>query len=119
MSDLKFDASAAFDSYRNAWAPTVRAQQEVLKAIESFGRFQFAIAGDYLEWTMAQAKANFAAGTPAALAATQTALATQFGDKFKSRVQEFVAIASSAQSSFNALLGEATAKLAETLKKSP
>ena len=117
MSDFKFDPTAAFDAYRGAWAPTLRAQQEALKAIESFGRFQFAIAGDYLEWTMAQAKANLASATPADLAATQTALATQFGEKFKSRIQEFVALATSAQTSFNQLLGEATTNVADTLKK--
>ncbi len=118
MSDQKFDPTTMFDAYRSAWAPTLRAQQEALKAIESFGRFQFAIAGDYLEWTLAQAKANFSAATPSELAATQTALATQFGAKFKTRVEEFVHLATTAQTSFNQMLSEATAKVAETRKAS-
>lgn len=117
MSDLKFDPTTMFDSYRSAWAPTLRAQQEALKAIESFGRFQFAIAGDYLEWTLAQAKANLVTAAPAELAATQTALATQFGEKFKARIQEFIGLANGAQASFTTLLSEATAKVAETIKK--
>ncbi|NNM61993.1 MAG: phasin family protein [Steroidobacteraceae bacterium] len=117
MSDLNFDPNAAFDAYRNALAPTMHAQQESLKTIESFGRYQYAIAGDYLEWGLAQVKASLAAKTPAELAAGQSALATQFGDRFKSRVQEFVNLAAGAQASFNQLVLDATAKVAESAKK--
>ena len=117
MTDLNFDPSVAFDAYRNAVAPSLLAQQEGLKTLESFGRYQYAIAGDYLEWSLAQAKAGLASSSPAELAATQTALATQFGERFKARVQEFANLATTAQNSFNHLLGEATAKVAETIKK--
>jgi hypothetical protein len=64
-----------------------------------------------------RAKANLASTTPAELTATQSALATQFSEKFKGRIQEFVNLATEAQSSFNELLGDATAKVAETIKK--
>jgi Phasin protein len=117
MSNFNFDPTTAFDAYREALAPTLHAQQEGLKAIESFGRYQYAIAGDYLEWSLAQAKAGLAATSPAELAATQAALATQFGDRFKSRVQEFVNLATTAQSSLTQVVGEATAKVADSLKK--
>jgi len=117
MTNLNFDPTQAFDAYRNALAPTLHAQQEGLKSIESFGRYQYAIAGDYFEWSLAQAKASLSSSSPSELAATQTALATQFGEKIKARVQEFVNLTTSAQSSFNALLGEATAKVAESIKK--
>jgi len=114
MNPMNFDPANAFETLRTAWAPTLRAQQQALKAIETFGRFQFALAGDYMDWTMAQAKANFAATSPADLAATQSALAAQFGEKLKARVQEFVALANDAQASFNQMLAEATAKAAAT-----
>ncbi|HVC02479.1 MAG TPA: phasin family protein [Steroidobacteraceae bacterium] len=117
MSDLNFDPNGAFDAYRNALAPTLHAQQQSLKTIESFGRYQYAIAGDYLEWSLAQAKATLAANSPAELAATQTALATQFGERFKSRVQELVDLAAGAQSSFNQMFSEASAKVAKSIKK--
>jgi hypothetical protein len=117
MPESNFDPNYAFDAYRSALAPTLRAQQEGLKALERLGRYQYAVAGDYLEWSLAQAKANLSVSTPAELAATQTSLATQFNEKFKGRVQELVNLASEAQNSFNQLLGEATAKVAETIKK--
>lgn len=117
-SDSGSGSGAAFDSLKNAWAPALRAQQEALKAIESFGRFQAGLAGDYMDWTMAQAKANLTAGSATDLAAVQTALAGQFGEKFKARVQEYVGLATAAQASFNQVLGEATASVASTFKKS-
>jgi len=99
-------------------APTLRAQREALKAIECFGRYQYSVAGDYLEWGAAQAKANLKLGTPAELTASQAALATQFGAKIQGRVREFVNLASETRASFNQLLGEMTAGLAETIKQS-
>jgi len=117
MTNFNFDPSTAFNAYREALAPTLRAQQEGLKAIESFGRYQYAVAGDYLEWSLAHAKAGLAAVSPAEFAASQVALATQFGDRFKSRVQELVNLATSTQTSFNQVVGEAAAKVAETVKK--
>jgi hypothetical protein len=99
-------------------APTLRAQREALKAIECFGRYQYSVAGDYLEWGAAQAKANLKLGTPAELTASQTALAAQFGAKIQGRVREFVNLASETRASFKQLLGEMTAGLAETIKQS-
>jgi hypothetical protein len=58
MPDFNFDPSAAVETYRSLFAPTLRAQQEALKTMERFGRYQFAVATDYLEWGVAQAKAN-------------------------------------------------------------
>jgi hypothetical protein len=115
---LNFDPRAAFDAYRGALAPTLRAQREALKALECFGRYQYSVAGDYLEWGAAQAKANLKLGTPAELTASQTALATQFGAKIQGRVREFVNLAGETRASFNQLLGEMTAGWAETIKQS-
>jgi len=116
MPDFNFDPKAALDSYREALAPTLRAQQEALKTIERFGRYHYAVAGDYLEWGLAQAKASLASSTPAELAGSQTTLATQFGEKFKARIQELASLTAESQSSFNQLFGEATAKAADTIK---
>ena len=119
MPEFNFDPSTALDTYRSVFAPTLRAQQEALKTIERFSRYQFAVAADYLEWGVAQAKASLDFGTPAELAASQTTLCTQFGEKLQGRVREFMNLASETRASFNQLLGEATARLAETIKQSP
>jgi hypothetical protein len=48
MNDPTFDPKSILEAYRTAFAPTLKAQQEVLKAIERAGRHQYAVAGDYL-----------------------------------------------------------------------
>jgi len=110
MTQMSFDPSAAFDNLRNAWAPALRAQKEALQAIENFGRLQIALGNDYMDWTIAQAKAGFAAATPHDLAAAQSALATQFGQRFNARLQEFIKLATDAQAALNRSLAEATAQ---------
>jgi hypothetical protein len=60
MNDSTFDPKSIFETYRNAFAPTLKAQQEGVKAIDRVGRYQYAVAGDYLEWSLAQAKAALA-----------------------------------------------------------
>jgi Phasin protein len=115
--DLNFEPSALFESGRTAMAPALRAQQEAFKALERFGRYHYAVAGDYLEWGVAQARAIFAPGTPAEHVASQTTLATQFGEKLQGRVREFVSLASETRATFNELVGDATARFAETIKR--
>ena len=118
MPEFNFNPSAALQTYRSVFAPTLRAQQEALKTIERFGRYQFAVATDYLEWGVAQAKATLNLSTPAELAESQTALATQFGEKLQGRVKEFASLATEVRATFSQLVGETTAKVAETIKKS-
>src|SRR5260370_750670 len=106
MTEFNFDPSAAVETYRSFFAPALRAQQEALKTIERFGRYQFAVATDYLEWGVAQAKANLNLGTPAEQVASQTTLATQFGEKLQGRVREFVNLASETRASFSDCWGK-------------
>ena len=115
---MTLDPSAAVDACRRAVAPALRAQLEALKAIERFGRYQYGVAGDYLEWSMAQARASLTVGTPAEHIASQVTLSTQFSGKLQDRVREFVDLASETQASFNHVLGDTAAKLAETIKQS-
>jgi Phasin protein len=117
MSDITFDPKPIFEAYRKAFAPTTKAQQEGLKATDRVGRYQYAVAGDYLDWTLAQAKTAVAAQTPAEFVSKQMELATAFGEKLRARVQEFVTLATDAQTSFSQVVSEATAKVAEATKK--
>src|SRR5579863_942773 len=99
MSDTTFDPKTIFEAYRSAFAPGLKAQQEGLKAIGRVGRYQYAVAGDYLEWSLAQAKAGFAAQTPADLVSKQIELATALSEKLRALVQEFVNLATDTQTS--------------------
>ena len=101
----QFDPKSVLDAYRNAFAPVLRAQQEGVKALDRAGRYQYALAGDYLEWSLAQAKAAVSAQTPAEFVSKQVELATAFGEKLHTRVQELVTLTT-----------EATAKVVEATK---
>jgi hypothetical protein len=105
MTDSTFDPKSLFETYRKAFAPAIKAQQEGIKAMDRAGRYQYALAGDYLEWSLAQAKAAVDVQTPTEFVSKQVELATAFGDKLRARVQEFVTLTT-----------EATAKVVEATK---
>ena len=117
MSDLNFDPNSIFAAYRNALAPVTKAQQESLKTFDRLGRYQYAIAGDYLNWTLAQTRAAVGAHTPSEFVSKQIELATALSERVRARAQEFVALATEAQTSFTQGVNEATAKVAEVIKK--
>ncbi len=117
MSDSPFDPKTIFDAYRNAFAPALKAQQEGIQAIDRLGHYQYAVAGDYMEWSLAHAKAAIGAQTPAELVARQVELATALSEKLRVRAQEFAALATDAQASFTQVVTEATTKVAELSKE--
>jgi hypothetical protein len=105
MTDSTFDPKNFFDAYRNAFTPVIKAQQEGVKAFDRAGRFQYALAGDYLDWSLAQAKVAVGAQSPAEFVSKQVDLASAFGEKLRARLQEFVTLTT-----------EATAKVVEATK---
>jgi phasin family protein len=118
MTDTTFDPKSIFETYRNAFAPALKAQQEGVKALDRVGRYQYAVAGDYLEWSLAQAKAALVAQTPADFVSKQVELTTALSEKLRARAQEFVTLATDAQTSFTNVVTDITDKVvAETKKK--
>src|SRR6202049_1854411 len=117
MSNTTFDPTSIFEAYRNAFAPALKAQQEGIKAIDRVGRYQYAVAGDYMEWSLAQAKAALGAQSPAEFVSKQVELTTALSEKLRARAQEFVALATETQNSFTNVVKEASAKVAEVIKK--
>jgi len=117
MINSTFDPKTIFEAYRSALAPTLKTQQESLKAIDRVGRYQYAVAGDYMEWSLAQAKAAVNVQTPAEFVSKQVELATAFSEKLRVRAQEFVTLATDAQTSFTQVVSEAAAKVAAVTKK--
>jgi Phasin protein len=117
MSDSTFDPKAIFETYRNAFAPALKAQQEGITAIDRVGRYQYAVAGDYLEWSLAQAKAALGAQSPAEFVSKQVELTTALSEKLRARAQEFVTLATETQNSFTSAVNEASAKVAEVSKR--
>ena len=117
MSDSTFDPKAIFETYRNAFAPALKAQQDGIKAMDRVGRYQYAVAGDYLEWSLAQAKAAISSQTPAEFVSKQVELTTSLSEKLRARAQEFVTLATEAQTSFTDAVSEVTSKVTELSKK--
>jgi hypothetical protein len=101
---------------RRSVAPALQAQVEVLNAIERFGRYHYSVAGDCLEWGMAQARVSLAVGAPAEQFARQSELSTQFGQKLEGRAREFLNLANETRVAFLELVGEATARSAKMIK---
>lgn len=117
MTNSPFDPKTLFETYRNAFAPALKAQQESVKAIERLGRYQYAVVGDYLEWSLAHANASVGVKSPAELVTKQVELATTLSEKLRVRAQEFVSLATDAQTSFTQVVSEATAKAADLTKE--
>jgi hypothetical protein len=117
MSDFTFDPKAIFETYRNAFAPTLKAQQDGVKALDRVGRYQYAVAGDYLEWSLAQANAAITAQTPTDFVSKQVELTTALSEKLRARAQEFATLATEAQTTFTNAVSEATANVTELTKK--
>jgi hypothetical protein len=117
MSERTFDPDTWLDSFRETFASVHKAQQEGFKAIERMARFQYAVAGDYLEAGIAQTQAALTAKTPVELLAKQTEVGTQLGEKLKSRAQEFSTLASELQSSARSFATETATRATASAKK--
>jgi alpha-D-ribose 1-methylphosphonate 5-triphosphate diphosphatase PhnM len=117
MTNSTFDPSSVLEAYRNAFAPVIEAQQEGIKAIDRAGRYQYALAGDYLEWSLAQAKAAVSVQSPAEFVAKQVELSTAFSEKLRARVQEFVSMTTEATAKVADATKAAVAKAADATKK--
>ena len=117
MTQPTFDFTAFFDSYRQAFAPVITAQQSGLKAFERLVRYQFAVAGDYLDWSLSSAKTGAEPKSVVDLVGQQSALNTSLGNKLRARVEEFTQIASESQGAARQFVDDVTAKVAAAGKK--
>lgn len=117
MTDRTFDPSSWLDAYRESFASVQKAQQQGLKAIERFARFQYAVSGDYLEAGLASTQAALSVKTPAELIAKQTELNAVLGEKLRARAQEFATIASEVQGSVTSFATETANRASASAKK--
>lgn len=112
-----FDAAALLETCRTAFAPALRAQQEGVKTLETLARHQLAVASDYLDWSIAQARAVVGAASPAELMTKQAELNSQFGEQLRNRADELVKLTAKAQDAFRQFVTEAGAKAAAATAK--
>jgi phasin family protein len=117
MADRRFDIDSLLSSFRDTYAPFVRAQHEGLKTVERLVRYQLAIAGDYLDWSVAQAKVGINAKSTSEIVTQQSELNSRFGDKLRARAQEFSQIATETQGAMSQWFDQTTAEVADKVKK--
>ena len=117
MTDRTFDPNTWFDAYRETFASVHKAQEEGFKAIERFARFQYAVAGDYLEAGLAQTQAAIAARTPAELLSKQTEVGSRLSEKLRARAQEFSHLANEVQGSVAGLATETANRATASAKR--
>ena len=111
MTEHAFDASAWNEAMHEAFAPAHKVQREGLKALERFARFQYAVAGDYLQSGLAQAQAALSSRNAAEFVSKQAELGTLFGQRISARAQELANLASETQSNyFSDLASEAPSR---------
>ena len=122
MTDRPYDLNAWLETCKDTIASFSKAQQDGYKALERFARFNYAVAGDYLEAGLAHAKAALstraAVGTQAVadLLAKQAELSSQLSEKLRARAQEFSSLASEVQESVSSFAADAANRAAGTKK---
>lgn len=117
MTHQTFDFSSLLNSYRQSLAPVAKAQQEALKILETFARYQLALANDCLDWSVSQAKAISELKSPSDFVAQQSELSTRAGEQMRKRSQELTQIATETQGTVKQWIGEASATLADAVRK--
>ena len=117
MTDRTFDPNTWLEAYRDSFASVQKAQEQGFKAVERVARFQYAVAGDWLEAGIAYTQATLAVKTPAELLTKQTELNARLGDKLRARAQEFATIASEVQGSVASFATETANRASATVKK--
>jgi ABC-type transporter Mla subunit MlaD len=123
MADRSYDLNTWLDTYKSTLGTFAKAQQDGFKALERFARFNYAVAGDVLEASLAHAKATLSARaavgtqTVAELLQKQAEVGTQLSDKLQARAQEFSALAAEVQESVGTYAAEAAGRAAGAAKK--
>jgi phasin family protein len=112
-----YDPNAWFDACRSAFAPVIRSQEEYIKAMDRIARLQYAVAGDVLESSLAQAHVALDAKSPGDYLAKSTELGAKLGEKLRTRTQEIVSVTVEAQGSVTRMAGDAGSKVADSTKK--
>jgi phasin family protein len=104
MAQATSDFNSFIEFQKTAFAPIARFNEAGVRTFEKIMRHQFAIAGDVLDFGIAQLNAIANAKDPAAFASTQSGLAADFVHKQTSRSTDFIKLATEVQSEFGRLV---------------
>ena len=106
---IKFDDFNAYGDFaKRALAPATRLNETVAGNLESFARFQYELAGDFMQLAIEQMQATVKARDLGTLVARQSEIASKFVEKQTQRQQAFARMATDAQARVAKLVEEAT-----------
>lgn len=109
MNEPIADVKSWSEACRRSLAPLLRIQQDGLGVLDRFARCQYAVAGDFLEWSLALSKVMLAAQSPADFLAKQAEIGITFRGQLRNRVEELTKIRSEQQTTASPALAAATA----------
>ena len=109
MNEPIADVKSWSEACRRSLAPLLRIQQDGLGVLDRFARCQYAVAGDFLEWSLALSKVMLAAQSPADFLAKQAEIGINFRGQLRNRVEELTKIRSEQQTTASPALAAATA----------
>jgi hypothetical protein len=113
MTERTYDLNSWLETYKDTFASISKAQQDGFRALERFARFNYAVAGDVLDASLAHvrvalgARATVGTQVIAELLQKQAELGTQLSEKLKARTQEFSSLATEVQQSVGAYAADA------------
>jgi hypothetical protein len=111
------DFNAFFDFQKRAMAPFAEFNEWAVKTAERAARHQYEVAGETLEFALAQARAVVGSKDPQALAAKQAQLATEFFGKQTARSNEWMKLATSTQSEIGKWMETANEEIVSAVRK--
>jgi hypothetical protein len=97
MNEPIADVKSWSEACRLSLAPLLRIQQDGLGALDRFARCQYAVAGDFLEWSLALSQVTLVTQSPADFLTKQSELGIKLREQLRSRVQELTKIRSEEQ----------------------
>jgi phasin family protein len=106
---VKFDDFSAYTDFaKRAFAPATRLNETVVGNFESLARFQYELAGDFMQLAIEQMQATVKAKDLGTLVARQSEIASKFVEKQTQRQQAFAKMATDAQARMSRLVEEAS-----------
>jgi len=109
MSAKQNDLGSYLDFTRRAFAPAARLNELAAQNIERLARFQYEIAGDWMQFGLEQLQATVGARDIGTLLSRQAEIGNKFAEKAARRQQDLAKISTDTQAGFARWVEDASA----------
>ena len=117
MTNTTAEINAFLENSRKFAEPMTRLQTLSARTLERFARYNYEVAGDYLNYTLATMHAAMQTQELPALIKTQTELANSHFEKQTQRSQDFLKLAGEAQADVTQWVDQATTEFTARSQK--